>query len=254
MIGRAVAMLAGLAADVQPSGWRLVARPGLDQRRAQAHLAHDLDAVEEAFAGHRGLLKCQLTGPWTLAANVELPRGDRVLSDRGAVRDLTESLAEGLRAHVGELERRVPGSSVVVQVDEPSLPAVAQGRVPTQSGFGTLAAVGEVELLAGLRPFLDGRTGVHCCAPDVPLDLLERAGVAFVSLDPAYAGIERLGELAERGVQLFLGGRVPRELSELAARIVVTPACGLAGHSPDEARAELARVRELARRLAEGGA
>ena len=34
MIGRGAALLVDLHVDVQPSGWRFVDRPGLDQRRA----------------------------------------------------------------------------------------------------------------------------------------------------------------------------------------------------------------------------
>ena len=52
--------------------------------------------LEELADGYTGPLKLQLTGPWTLAATVELPRGDKVLADHGARRDLAEALALGL--------------------------------------------------------------------------------------------------------------------------------------------------------------
>src|SRR5207253_2839212 len=104
-------------------------------------LAWDLDATEAAAAGWTGPLKVQAVGPWTLAASLELATGHRVVRDHGAARDLTASLAEGLRLHLDELQRRVPGATLLMQLDEPSLPAVLGGRVPTPSGWGTVRAV-----------------------------------------------------------------------------------------------------------------
>ena len=125
-------VIAGLGADLQPAGWRLTdavgdrpppgpvaARPG--PRRARG-----------AGAGLRPApFKIQVAGPWTLAATVEKPRGDKVLSDHGARRDLAQALAEGLRDHVADVRRRLPGAStLLVQVDEPALPAVLAGADP----------------------------------------------------------------------------------------------------------------------------
>src|SRR5205085_6861567 len=98
-------------------------------------LAQDLDVLEEHTQGYTGLFKIQVAGPWTLAATVERPRGDRVLADTGARRELAQSLAEGLTGHLADLRRRVPGASWIVQLDEPALPAVLNGAVPTASGF-----------------------------------------------------------------------------------------------------------------------
>jgi methionine synthase II (cobalamin-independent) len=279
MLGRTAALLADLYVDLQPSGWRFIPRAGIDQRRALDFLAWDLDALEAALDGYAGLLKVQATGPWTLAAGIELHRGDRALADAGAVRDIAAALAEGVARHVADVRRRVPGATVLVQLDEPSLPAVQQGRIPTASGFGALRAVGAHELLDGLRAVVTGTgapVGVHCCAGDVPLDLLGRSGAAFVSIDLSLVTTRQydpLAQLVEDGVHLLLGA-VPtapddrpvraaaaplrtlwRNLSyppeTLAERVVVTPACGLAGASPDTARAALVRAREVARALAE---
>ncbi len=99
MLSRAIALVTELAADLQPAGWRLTggsdATASLDQRRARALLREDLDVLEEFADGYVGPLKLQVTGPWTLAATVELPRGDKVLADHGARRDLAEALAYG---------------------------------------------------------------------------------------------------------------------------------------------------------------
>jgi hypothetical protein len=266
MIGRTAALLADLHVDLQPAGWRLVVRPGVDERRAVDYLRWDLDAAETAYDGYAGLLKVQATGPWTLAAGVELPRGDRALADAGAVRDIAAALREGLNEHIADIRHRVPGATVVVQLDEPSLPYVLAGRIPTASGFGTLRSIDENEAVEGLRAAMpDAPTGVHCCAPDVPYGVLARAGVAFVSIDLALVtprAYDALGGLLDDGVHLLLGTeeaaparRLWRDLSDpaemLGQRVTVTPACGLAGRSPDAARAALARVREVARRLAE---
>ena len=128
-----------------------------------------------------------------------------MVTDPGAVRDLVDSLAEGLAQHVGDVRRLVPGAEVVVQLDEPSLPAVLQGGLPTVSGFGKLSAVEAVVVEAALTRVVDrlraadvATVVAHCCAPDVPLGLLRAAGVDAVALDtvparPAGLGVGRGG-------------------------------------------------------------
>lgn len=283
MVGRTAAMLVDLHVDLQPSGWRLVPRPGLDEQRARDLLSRDLDALEIALLGWTGLLKAQVVGPWTLAAGLELTRGDRTLADPSAVADLHASLAEGVAAHVGEIRRRVPQAEVVVQLDEPSLPQVRLGRVPTASGFGALAAVADHDLVAAVESV--GRTsgapyGVHCCAGSVPLGILRETRPAFVSIDLSTVDLRRdaehLGQLVDDGVNLLLGAlpgrdvdlsrRTPVEVAAparrlwrdlsfppelLGQRVVLTPTCGLAGASPRYARAALALLREAGRSLAE---
>ena len=69
---------------------------GHDQQRARELLGRDLDALEVHGHEYAGPLKLQVCGPWTLAASLEVSRGDKVLGDRGAVRDLIDSLAEGV--------------------------------------------------------------------------------------------------------------------------------------------------------------
>src|SRR4051794_34326460 len=85
MVSRTIAVLSELTCDLQPSGWRLTGGTGtsasLDQRRARSLLEQDLDVLEEVADGYTGPLKVQLAGPWTLAALVERPRGDKALAD-----------------------------------------------------------------------------------------------------------------------------------------------------------------------------
>ena len=288
LVGRATAVLADLPVDLQPTGWRLVARPSRDSRRARDLLARDLDALEQvADRGAPATLKVQCAGPWTLAASLELPRGDRVLADPAAVDDLAGSLAEGLRGHLADLRRRLPGTRLVLQLDEPSLPTVLAGRVPTASGFGALRAPSASRAEQVLRRVLetaslDGPTPpvVHCCAPQPPVGLLVRAGAAAVSLDATRLtprDDDALGEALESGVGLLLGlvpshddaltdlsgtlapatqlrRRLGLSPETFAAQVVVTPTCGLAGASPEGARRALRACAELARRLGEDDA
>ena len=83
LTGRTLGLVVDLGADLQPAGWRLTDAAGIDQRRARSLLAQDLDTVEEQAQGITGPLKVQVAGPWTLAATVERPRGDRLLADHG---------------------------------------------------------------------------------------------------------------------------------------------------------------------------
>ena len=280
LTGRSTALLAGLPVDLQPSGWRLVPRPSQDSRRARDLLSRDLDALEEAADAVRPTsLKVQCAGPWTLAATLELPRGERVLADHGAVDDLAQALAEGLRDHLADLGRRLPGTRMVLQLDEPGLPGVLAAQVPTSSGWATLRAPDAQRAVEVLRTTLEAAsaTVVHCCAPAPPIELLRRAGASAVSVDATLLtprDDDAVGEAVEAGTGLLLGVVPSRDarLSDLsatmapatalwrrlglsaevlAASVVVTPTCGLAGASPAFARRALQACVEGARRLPE---
>jgi methionine synthase II (cobalamin-independent) len=280
LAGRAACLLVDLAVDLQPSGWRFADRPGRDMRRGYDHLARDLDVLEELAGGHQGPLKIQVCGPWTLASSIELRNGNRTLADPGAVRDLIDSLAEGVRDHVADVRRRVPGAEILLQVDEPALPGVLAGDIPTASGFSRLRAVAAQDAEDGLRRVLTAAGAhplVHCCAGAVPYGLIRAAGARAISVDVALVPTRNddvIGEAIEDGIGLLLGVvpgtdaeqapldetlRPVRELwnrlgfrpERLPEQVVLTPACGLAGASPRYARAALARCREAARMLYE---
>jgi methionine synthase II (cobalamin-independent) len=286
MIGRTTGMLVDLYARVEPSGWRIGDRPGRDTRRARSWLREDLDALEEFTQGYEGPLKVQAVGPWTLAAALEMRGGEVALSDPGACRDLAASLAEGLRAHLAEVRRRVPGADVVLQLDEPSLIAVLRGEVKTASGYRRHGAVDRQVVEAVLRdvmavqhgaPEHAGQVIVHSCAADVPFALLHRAGADAVSFDAALLterDDETIGEAVEAGTKLFAGvvpgtegplsdpagsvgvvrtlwRRLGLHPGLLAESVVLTPACGLAGASPRYAREALAHCVRAARSLAD---
>ena len=288
MIGRGAAFLVDLPVDLQPSGWRLVDHPGRDLSRALDYLARDLDALQDLAQEYSGPLKLQVAGPWTLAATVELHYGDKAVSEPGAVRDLIQSLAEGVRRHVVDVAGRLPDAQVVLQLDEPSVPAVLSGQVPTASGFGTLRSVEEQVVRTGLAQVLDAAIGagavgtvVHCCAPRPPVTLFREAGAGAVSFDVTQLGSahdEALGTAVEAGLGLWLGvvpagaasdqaalgdlgdtvravrgfwSRLGFAPEQLPSSVVLSPACGLAGASPAYARAALRRAREAARAVAD---
>jgi hypothetical protein len=219
LTGRTAAMLVELPAETTPRGWRLADRPGRDLRRAQSLLARDLDALEEVAEGFAGVLKISACGPWTLAATVELTRSQEpVLADRGAVSDLTASLAEGVAAHVAEVAARVPGARLLLQLDEPALPAVLAGTVPSASGLNRVREVEPADAEAGLRTVLAAAgvpVLVHCCAPSVPLGMIRDAGAVAAGID--------LGQLRP-GEEEVLAAAVEAGLGILAGAVPATPA------------------------------
>lgn len=283
-IGRTAGLLVELYAQLEPSGWRISDRPGRDTRRARAWLREDLDALEEFTQGFTGALKVAVTGPWTLAASLQRRNGEAMLGDAGARRDLTASLAEGVRQFLADVRRRVPGARPVLQLDEPSLSAVLAGRIRTASGYRTHSAVDPAIAEETLRALVGAADGdpvvVHSCAPAVPFRLLRGAGADGVSLDLdllTESEYDAVGEAVEAGAALFTGvvpgsGADPAELSDPAGTVsgvrslwrrlglspelltrcvVVTPSCGLAGASPAYARAALTHCVRAATSLAD---
>lgn len=277
MIGRSLGLLDGLGAELSAGQWRFGAAVGLDQRRARAALRDDLDVLEENAQGLTGPLKVSVAGPWTLASATLLSRGGRVLGDAVARRDLAQALASGVADLRTGIERRLPGASVLLQVDEPSLPAVLAGSVPTEGGYFRHRSVDRpeaAELLAGL-----GGDVLHCCAPGLDVTLVlggDGAGFTGVALDQDLmtpATWDALAPLIEDGAELWLGcaptasgiapsadaltARVlgvlrPLELGPvLTERVVLTPACGLAGWAAPEVSRVFAALRTTTARIEE---
>lgn len=252
--------------DLQPSGWRLAPTADRNVRRGRAYLRDDLEVLAETYDGWQGPLKVALTGPWTMAASLWLPRGERVVIDAGACRDLVQSLAETVRVLVGQVRAAVPGAEVIVQLDEPGLPAVLDGTLRSASGLNQVRPVDQPAVrdgLATVREAHDGRVVLHCCAPRVPTAMLRSVDVE-VSLDTSLltpAAWEGVAELVESGRVLWAGaiptdaaGTHPGAFVDALAQawhrvglpdaaladVVITPACGLA------TRAEAARIQRLA--------
>ncbi|MCK9795880.1 hypothetical protein M1843_19215 [Isoptericola sp. 4D.3] len=257
-VGRTAALLAEMPVELGPHGWKLADHPGADLRRADALLREDLSALAVAAVGYEGPLAVELVGPWTLAAELWSARGDRVLADVGARRDLSLALGEAVREHVAEVRRQVPGATPVVQLTEPLLGQVHAGVLPSFSGFSRLRAVPGPDVVEGLRPVVDAahdagaRVVVHLGATWVGVPPVALAGADAVGLDLADVGgregggwneraWELLARATERGLGLWAGlppatvsqcsGPQLGELVRLVAepwRRVGLPAAGLA--------------------------
>ena len=269
MVGRGTAVLTELPAELAAGEWRLTDHPAVDQRRARATLRDDLDRFQEDAHDYDGTVKLQVIGPWTLAASMFLPLGGRVLGDRAARRDLAQSLADGVGELLEQTRRRLPSATLVLQVDEPALPAVMSGAVPTEGGYFRHRAIDRPEVAEALRPFAEAASSglLHCCASGFDLPLAAQAGFGAVGIDQELIGnLDAVAALVDGGTALYLGclptsgaarGWRPDDLvrralrllqplelgSALADRLVLTPACGLAGFSPRGASAALAALR-----------
>ncbi len=284
MVGRTLAMVSELGVDLQPAGWRLTDGSGLDHRRARSLLAQDLDTVEELTRGHQGDFKIQLSGPWTLAALVERPRGDKVLGDYGARRDLAQALAEGVRDHVADVHRRIAGARLVVQIDEPMLASVLLGSVPTASGFQRHRSVAPADAAQALDWVFaaagapDAEAVLHCCAGGFPWSLARQTQARAASFDLSLvpeSEYDEVGAWVDDGREVWPGvvptvepdpalgeNHVTRGVLAWWSRLgfsdaehlpstTITPACGLAGASPGWARAALTLAARVARNLSE---
>jgi methionine synthase II (cobalamin-independent) len=270
MIGRAGALLVDIGIDTVPRGYRIAAGRSAVTRRAASLLDEDIDALEEAWekAGVQGgsrTVKVQAPGPITLAAQLELPGGHRAITDAGAVRDLVMSLAEGVSAHRAQLARRLD-TPVVVQFDEPSLPAALEGRLTGVTSMTPVHPVDEsvaTDLLNECVMTVGGEVVLHSCASGLPWKMLQRSTVHALSVDVSTltaADLDGVGELVESGRTVMLGvvpstapgarpsaeeiakaavavtDRLGFPRSVLRERIGITPACGLAGATLQWAR------------------
>ncbi|KZS66990.1 MAG: methionine synthase [Mycobacterium pseudokansasii] len=280
MLGRAGALLLDLAVDTVPRGYRIVSRPGAVTRRAVSLLNEDMDALEEAWetAGLRGgghVVKVQAPGPITLSAGLELANGHRAITDPGAVRDLAASLAEGVAAHRATLARRLD-TPVVVQFDEPSLPAALGGRLTGVTALSPVAPLDEAvagALLDTCAEAAGADVMVHSCAPELPWDLLRRSTIGAVSVDAGTlcaADLDGIAAFVETGRTVVLGvvpavaplrrpaaeevagqvvavtDRLGFSRSALRDRVGVSPACGLADATPQWACTAIGLARKAA--------
>ena len=260
---------------VGEDGWSL----RLDKRRLGVpDAATDLDpeawgatlAFLQAAAdtGHTGPVKVQLAGPVTVGL---------ALVAAGAKPARAFPLAGGIvRQRVGALlraaEARLPGRPVVLVLDDPGLTAYTGDDFP-------LGADDTIDLLSSC--LASARTaamaGVHCCGP-TDWRLVLHAGPDLLSM-PVDASV---GDAAA-GLSAFLDrggwiawGAVPtdrplgdredlhwRRLTELwcdlsrngcdpmllRTQAILTPACGLALHRPEQVAPVYGLVRRLAERV-----
>ncbi len=285
MIGRAGALLVDIAIDTVPRGYRISARPGAVTRRATSLLGEDVDALEEAWektggAGSGRAVKVQAPGPITLAAELELSNGHRAITDPGALRDLAASLAEGLSVHRTEVARRL-SAPVVVQIDEPLLPAALAGRISGVTALTPVHPVDEtlaISLYKDLVASVGAEVMLHSGAADLPWKVLQRSALRAVSVDIGTLGADGLDGLAEfvdTGRAAVIGlvpatapkkrpsaeeiaaaaaavtDRIGFPRAVLGSRIGVSPTCGLAGATEAWARVATGLCQRAATSIAE---
>ena len=259
MVGRALGLLE-IGMERGTSRWRVSASSGQEQRRAKAMLRDDLDVLAEVLDGYEGPLKVSLTGPYTLLALVDLPRGEPMVIDPGARRDLVQAHLAAVRELVARVRALVPGARPVLQLDEPALGGVAEGAIRSSSGLRQCPPVEPEEFgrAYGALASLDPGLVVHSCAP-APWRPLMDAGVHTFAVDAELPGeVDLLAEHVDAGGDLWLGivptssgatvptadqvvARTldwlrPLELGDrLSGHLALTPACGLASFTPDAA-------------------
>lgn len=280
-VGRSAGLLVDLPVELVAGRWQVAGRPGVDMATAAQVIADDLRALQIGAHSYSGPVKVAVLGPVSLAASLEQSRGEVAASDCGLRRDLTASLAEGVRGLLDQVRQRVPGAVPVLQVDEPWLPAVLAGATRTRSGWGQLAPLEAHEARTMLAEVVSvgESTIVHCCASDLPVDLLVAAGASGVSFDLDLVrtdAVDSFGAAVDAGAHLVVGAvptargdagtRTAAEVTErvrsfwnrlgftaetMRRRTVLSPACGLAGLSAQAAQQVSRAASEAARRLAE---
>lgn len=224
--------------------------------------------LRAAAAGHPGPIKLQITGPVTLG--LALLHGGAKPARAFAVSAAV--VRDRVRALLAEAEVARPGAPIVLVIDEPGLTAYPREGFP-------LAADDTIDLLSGALAAARSATmaGVHCCGPtDWRLvlhagpDLLSMPVDAAVGDDAAGLSgfLDRGGWIAWGAVPTDrpLGDREDLHWRRLTAlwcdlsrngcdplllrtQSLLTPACGLAHHSPEQVPIVFDLIRRLADRV-----
>lgn len=204
LIGRTAAMLE-IPVARGPRGWRVAARASRDADRME----RDLDQLEELWHGKTDTVKVQLAGPFTLAAEIEMANGHRMITDPGALRDLTDALLEVSEGHRRDVEKRFGAS--VLQLDEPRLPEVVAGTLKGATDFETIRAIPEPEETLA-------RFGEHLLHTPILLD------VPWFTTDPRRADNDGLARLLDSGARIAIPAMQPRELYNVFDQLQIDPA------------------------------
>ena len=161
-------------------------------------------------------MKFAVGRPWTLAATMERPRGDRVLADHGARRELRSRWPRASPSWSSSMRRRLPDIDPAGPAGRAAAARGAGRSMPTASGFSRHRAVDEQQVSETFSYLIDqvastgvaAQMSVHCCASGVPIELLHRAGfsVLFLDLDQlSGADWDSIAERLEDGLLLGAG-------------------------------------------------
>ena len=207
LIGRTAALL-DIPIDRGPRGWRV----GTQHRAVRDQMNRDLDVLESLWAGKLDRVKVQVVGPWTLAAEIEMSNGHRMITDSGALRDVTEALVQAIHDHREDVERRL--APTVLQIDEPSLDAVMRGTLRGAIEAEHIPAYPEPEeRLAGFGEYL-----LH--APvmiDVPWQTVDLAALKTTGEKDHFA------QLLEGGSRFALAPMQPRDVWNVLDELQTDP-------------------------------
>ncbi len=238
-VGRTAALV-DIPIDRGPRGWRVATQ----HRAARDHMDRDLDILEEVWGSAPETVKVQLVGPWTLAAEVEMANGHRMITDPGALRDVTDALLEAAGHHRVDVARRF-GAATVLQLDEPRLGEVMAGTLRGTTDYETIPAVREPgERLAAF--------GDHLLNAPVLLD------TPWATVD--LAAVTRAGEkdrvaaMLEKGSRLAVAPVEPAWLWRFFDELQVDPAGATLDvwARPAATLGEAARNYAQAREMADG--
>ena len=205
LVGRTAAMLE-IPVARGPRGWRVAARASRDADRME----RDLDQLEELWHGKVDTVKVQLVGPFTLAAEIEMANGHRMITDSGALRDLTDALLEVCVGHRRDVEKRFGAS--VLQLDEPRLPEVVAGTLKGATDYETIAAIPEPQ-----ETF--ERFGEHLLNTPVLLD-----DTPWLTCDPRTCNRDALAKLLDQGARIAIPTMQARELYRVFDELQIDPA------------------------------
>ncbi len=231
--------------------------------REQAFLGAEV--IVAALPVDTPVLKTQAAGPVTLAAAIAAAGhpGNDVL---GCV---VEGLTTRICAHVDWLRRRFPAAGITVVLDEPALGAATPG-------WGGVESTEAFDAISEVLDAVPVPAGIHCCG-DSDWEAVARLRPSVLSLDLATLGprfVDGAGELAaavSEGTRMIWGA-VPVEGPPLPGTDAVvtrirraegtlvlagadirrldeawiSPACGMAGVTVDQAAAIAARVADVA--------
>src|SRR5262245_24146507 len=270
MLGQAVAGLPGVT--VTDAGPQIVGDGPPVGASPETDLEHEafggLRAFLAAAQGRTQPVKWQVTGPVTLGmgllhAGMKVPAAFEVaeLAVPARIKALGAAIAEAL-----------PDAGQVIVVDEPGLTGLAHPGFP-------IPPRQVVDLLATALGAADqvGATGVHCCGT-TDWGLVDQAGAAIMSMPADHGAIRSSAVLADfmaRGGRIAWGAiptdgpradNVDRYWRALAAvwcelvragcdpvrlrtQAIVTPECGLAPHTVEQADRMLALTQDLADRV-----
>lgn len=212
-VGRTAGLLSKVSSEfgivTVPTGWRLFGSQGKEMIRARSFLSTDLDALEEQFQGFTGPLTMSIVGPVSWAGAVEGARGEKLIRDHGALRDVSIALSRVVAETALDFSRRIPGALLTIQIDEPLVMPATDGAIPTASALRTYVAL-DRQFVASLwgplfteaqlhgAGFGINATGGQVALSDPYISLLQAAGVTrFYQIEAA----KELGEIIESGTE-----------------------------------------------------